>query len=154
MAGFQIGEEVQGEGVNSGALYKGRVIRKYGNFGGECKIRITEIIGDRGIGQRVGTEANIKNVQRSSEVAYVSNLVGPKPEPTPEPKFVTPFRSDGSNVVDANGKIVIRIQYGGYTPNAYRSELPMAERYELARLVAEAPSEKFAAKVEDSKSPF
>lgn len=149
-----MGEEVTGEGVNSGAIYKGKVIRPYPKYddGSECKILITEVIS--GIGQKAGSEANIKNVKRSNEVAYVNNLVGPRPEPAKEPEFVTPFRADGRNVVDANGKVVFRVQFGGYRTNGYREELPMAKGYELARLAAEALSEKFAKPVEDSKSPF
>ena len=155
MEKFKVGETVQGIGINSGAWYEGVVVGQPVMVNAGSKIRITKVLDNNGgSGQKVGSEANIKNVKRSNEMAYVKNLVGPRPEPVEEPKFVAPFRSDGRNVVDANLKVVFRIQFGGYLTNQYRSELPMAEAYELARLAAEALTEKFAAPVEDSKSPF
>lgn len=97
----------------------------------------------------------VSNLERINEVPYANNLVGPKPEPVKEPKFVTPFRHDGRNIVDANRRVVLNIRYGGYILDTYRTELPMAEACELARLIAEALTEKFApAKVADSESPF
>lgn len=85
---------------------------------------------------------------------YVKNLIGPKPEPLKDPTFVAPFHSDGRNVVDANDKVVTRVQFGGYGTGTFRSELSMAEGYELARVIAVALSEYFSKKVEDSESPF
>lgn len=84
---------------------------------------------------------------------YGSNLVGPKPEPVKEPEFVTPLRADGTNIVDANGKVVTRIQFGGYTRGTYRSELPTATKYALAELFSKAVNETYGKK-EEKTSPF
>lgn len=95
----------------------------------------------------------VSNLERI-EMPYVKNLVGPKPEPVREPKFPTPWTSDGSNVLDANRKVVIKLRNGGYAPGEFSSELPMAERYELAQVIAKAVTEYYKTKAEDSQSPF
>jgi hypothetical protein len=87
-------------------------------------------------------------------VAYVKNLIGPKPEPVQEPKFPTPWTSDGSNVLDANRKVVVKVQYGGYGQGEFSANLPLSERYELAAVIAKAVTEFYKAKAEDSDSPF
>lgn len=92
------------------------------------------------------------NLERIDTVKN-TNLIGPKPEPVEEPQFVTPFRSDGANVVDANDTVVFRIQVGGYRQSAYRTDLPVRTRFELAQAAAEALTEKYG-KVADSNSPF
>jgi hypothetical protein len=88
------------------------------------------------------------------EMAYVTNLVGPKPEPAKEPTHPTPWTSDGANIIDANGNVVTRVQFGGYRQGSYRSEQPMATKYELARVIAEAVSKFYEVKAEDAQSPF
>ena len=93
------------------------------------------------------------NLERIEDMQYGKNLVGPKPEPVKEPEFITPLRADGANVVDDNGKVVTRVQFGGYVQGSYRSELPVATKYALAEIFAQAVNEKYG-KVEDSKSPF
>lgn len=91
------------------------------------------------------------NLERIEDM-NTRNLVGPKPEPVQEPDFPTPWRADGANVLDANDKVVFRIQFGGYHQDAYRSELPVATKYALAQEVVKAVN-KFHEKV-DSSSPF
>ena len=153
MEQFKAGDRVRASGISSGARYEGTVIRTGGRmFGAEALITITDVI--KGKGQLVGTDAYVDQVERIEEMSqtpYVKNLVGPKPEPVQEPAHPTPWTSDGSNVLDANGTVVIRIVLGGYRAG-HRSELPIGHRYELARLIAEAVTEKFEAKV--SQSPF
>jgi len=94
------------------------------------------------------------NLEGIEEMSYVKNLVGPKPEPVQEPKFPTPWTSDGSNVLDANRKVVLKVRTGGYIQSEYVKDLPMAERYELAKVIAAAVTQFYAKTVEDSKSPF
>jgi hypothetical protein len=91
------------------------------------------------------------NLERVEEMSYVKNLVGPKPEPVQEPKHPTPWTSKGRDVLDANGSVIFRVQHRG----AYNNDVSMSEAYDLARIVAEAVTAKFAqAKVQDSPSPF
>ena len=79
-----------------------------------------------------------------------TTLVGPKPEPAKEPQHPTPWKAEGRRILDANGREVFRIR-----SKAASDEVPMAVAYELARVVANAVSAKFApAAVKDSDSPF
>lgn len=156
MGTLSLGDTVEGIGIGSGARYRGKLTEFPRPGRKSHRILVTQV-NQRVVGAaRPGSYASIINVKRVQEksVAYVKNLVGPRPEPVQEPKFVTPFRSEGRRVIDANGRVVYMIQYGGYAEGQYRSELSMAEAYELARVSAEALTEKYAAKVEDSKSPF
>lgn len=147
---------VSGNGIGTGTYYEG-VLVSFPRPGRKShRILVTKARELKAGSTAPGSFASVVNVKKleDNQVTYVKNLVGPKPEPVEEPKFVAPFESDGRNVVDANRKVVFRVQFGGYTTNGYRSELPMAEAYELARLAAEALSEKFAKPIQDSKSPF
>jgi hypothetical protein len=101
----------------------------------------------------VKSRCYVSNLERI-EMPYVKNLVGPKPEPVQEPTYPTPWTSDGSNVLDANRKVVARLRYGGFELGSFGIELPMAERYGLAQVIAKAVTEYYKAKAEDSKSPF
>lgn len=92
------------------------------------------------------------NLERIEDMSK-SNLVGPKPEPVQEPEFVTPFRSDGANIIDANGKVVTRVQFGGYIQGSYRSELPVQHKYRLAELFAKAVNELYKEGV-DAPAPW
>lgn len=146
MAEFKLGERVQGIGISTGAAYEGRIVID------------KNLSRDRGtdVGANPGYFATIELVKKVESMAYVNNLIGPKPEPVQEPKFVAPFRSDGRNVLDANRTVVLRIRDGGYTTGSFQRELPMAEAYELAQVVAEVLTAKFAktTTVEDSPRPF
>ena len=84
----------------------------------------------------------------------MANLIGPEPKPVQEPKFVAPFRADGRNVIDKNRRVVFRINFGDYMISSFRTELPASTAFELARVVADALTEKYAEKTEDSPSPF
>lgn len=97
----------------------------------------------------------VSNLERIEDMAVMrnSNLIGPKPEPVKEPKFVGPFRSIGRHVVDANSKVVVKVQFGGHREGGFSEQLPMDEAYDLATVIAEALTEKFSKK-EDSSSPF
>jgi len=152
MERFNVGDKVRGIGINSRAKYEGVIVRPtYGMaLDAEEVIRVTST---DGFGQRVGTEANVINVERI-EMPYVKNLVGPKPEPVQEPKFPTPWTAEGSKVMDSNRKIVLKLQYGGYSEGEFSAQLPMTERYELAQVIAKAVNEFYKAKAEDSKLPF
>jgi hypothetical protein len=154
MERFNPGDKVRGIGLNSRALYEGTVMdpeyRKL--YGAEAIIKVTKVV--KGFGQTVGTEVNVINVERIEEMPYVKNLVGPKPEPVQGPKFPTPWTSDGSKVLDADRKVVVKLQYGGYSEGEYTAQLPLHERYDLAKIIAAAVTQFYAQKVEDSKSPF
>lgn len=155
MAKYKVGEKVRGYGIRTGNLYTGTVITDWASTpGSECYIKI-----ETQDGQKVhpGRQANIKNVERITEVSnhrYVENLVGPKPEPVEEPTHPTPWTNLGRRVLDSNGKVVLVVEKGNFNVGDYNKDLTMAPAYELARVIAEAVSEKYAMKVEDSKSPF
>lgn len=153
MERFNPGDMVRAKGINSQARYEGTVILpNYPKMASaEAVIKITKVID--GFGQGVGSEANVINVERI-EMPYVKNLVGPKPEPVQEPQFPTPWTWEGSNILDANRKVVIKLRHGGHQLGEFSQELPMAERYELAQIIAKAVNEFYKAKAEDSKSPF
>lgn len=153
MSTISLGDLVEGNGVSTGTLYRG-TLTSFARPGYRARITVTEVKEAKVGSADPGSSASITNMRKVEEMAYVKNLVGPKPEPVQEPKFVAPFKSDGRNVIDANRNVVARITHGGYPAAGYRVELPMAEAYELARLFAEALTEKFATKAEDSKSPF
>jgi len=149
---FKSGDRVRGTGIVSGTRYEGTVVPVRSSIyglpeGAETHIKVTKVIS--GSGQSVGNGAYINNVERIEEMAYVKNLVGPKPEPVQEPKHPTPWASSGRDVRDANGNAVLRV-----TTRNTRDLVPMDQAYELARVIAEAVSEKFASKAEDSPSPF
>lgn len=154
MGTISLGDTVTGEGQGSGTVYEG-VVLSLAQPGTNPKIRVTKIrtpkVGSAIIGRPVYI-TNMKKVE--NQMQYVKNLIGPKPEPVKEPKFTAPFRADGRNVLDSGGKVVVRVQFGGYTTAAYRSELPMAEAYELAGVIARALTEKYEVTVKDSNSPF
>lgn len=98
----------------------------------------------------------VSNLERIEEVAsnlYTENLIGPKPEPVKDPKFVAPFQAKGPNVVDSNGRVVTKIQFGGHLVGQIVADLSMQERYDLAKIFAEALNEKYAKK-SDAPSPF
>lgn len=157
MAEYKVGEKVRGYGVRTGALYTGTVVPKSAHhlLGAESRILIETA---NGVKARPERYANIKNVERITEVSnyrYVENLVGPKPKPVEEPTHPTPWTNSGRRVLDSNGKVVLVVEKGNFNVGDYNKDLNMAPAYELARVIAEAVSEKYAApKVEDSKSPF
>lgn len=156
MTVLSVWDRVSGNGIGTGTYYEG-VLVSFPRPGRKSHRILVKKARELKAGSAApGSFASVINVKKleDNQVMYVNNLVGPKPEPVQEPKFVAPFGSDGRNVMDSNGKVVFRIQFGGYRPNSFRSELPMAEAYELARLAAEALSEKFAKPIQDSKSPF
>lgn len=155
MSTLSLGDTVEGIGVGTGTRYRGKLVG-FPRPGRKAHRILVKWVSQDVVGSiRPGACASIINVRKvEEEVTYVKNLIGPKPEPVEAPTFVAPFKSDGANVVDANGKVVTRVQFGGYTEGTYRLELPIAHKYELARVIAEALTEKFARRVEDSKSPF
>jgi hypothetical protein len=152
MAKFQVGDKVRGIGINSRAVYQGVVVSTRATVhGADAMIKVTKV--EQGFGQPVGSEANISNVERIEEMTYVKNLVGPKPEPVQEPKHPTPWTFKGRDVLDANGKVIFRIQVRGMYNNN-NNDVPMADAYELATIVARSVNAKFGKKAEDSPSPF
>lgn len=154
MSTISVGDLVEGTGVSTGTKYQG-VLLSLARSGYNPRIQVTKVKEAKVGSAEVGSCASIVNMRKVEYMSYSKNLVGPKPEPVQEPKFVTPFRSQGRNVIDANGTVVVRIERGGYAiGTVVRGELGMAHAHELARLFAEAVTEKYAAKVEDSKSPF
>lgn len=154
MSTLSIGDLVEGTGIGSGARYRGRLVEFPRPGRKSHRILVTWINQPVAGSIRPGGCAGILNVKKvENQMAYSTNLIGPKPEPVQEPKFVAPFRNEGRNIVDANRRVVTRVTVGGHKLTDLRQDLPMNEAYELARLFAEALSEKFG-KVEDSKSPF
>lgn len=156
MTVLSVGDRVSGNGIGSGTYYEGVLVAFPGPGRKSHRILVKKARELKAGSAAPGNYASVINVKKleDNQVTYVNNLIGPKPKPVEEPKFVAPFESDGRNVVDANRKVIFRVQFGGYRVGGYRAELPMAESYELARIVAEALSEKFAKPVEDSKAPF
>lgn len=65
----------------------------------------------------------------------ITALIGPLPEPTPAPKFPTPWDSIGNAVRDAHGVIVFRVPL--------TDTIPYGED-KIARFIAEAVNEKVA----------
>jgi hypothetical protein len=154
MAKFEIGDKVRGIGLSSKAEYEGTVVRnEIPLYGAEASVLIKKVVS--GYGQPVGTTAFVTDVERIQEMAYVKNLVGPKPEPIQEPKHPTPWRYSGRRILDANGGVVFIVRQASRTESGPVFDIDMSTAYELARVVTDAVNEKFApAKVQDSPSPF
>lgn len=81
------------------------------------------------------------------------SVVGPKPEPVPEPTHPTPWRTKGRRILDANGKVVFIVKQTSDTAEGLPHDIGMTLSYELARVVAEAINAQYRT-VESSKSPF
>lgn len=152
MTEYKLGEKLRGTGHMTGSRYEGTVVGTGSAYGPKIQITKNEDYPDTG--SAPGRFAYIKNIERIEDMSYTKNLIGPKPEPVQEPKFVTPFRSVGRDVVDANDRVVFKVRNGGHKLGSFSQELPMDQAYDLAKVMAEALNEKFETKVKDAPSPF
>lgn len=159
MSEFNEGDLVQGNGVSTGARYEGIVQRRSWVGDGEAYIMITRNISkERGTetGGNPGKYANINNVKKVETVLNHSDIVGPVPEPVKAPKHPTPWKQNGRDIVDANGRVVISLNRGNYVDSGFGStHLDAGSAFKLAKVISEAVNAHFGGgKVEDSKSPF
>lgn len=159
MPEFNVGDLVQGNGVSTGARYEGLVRRPSFLENGETYITITRNISrERGteVGGDPGKFASINNVKKVETVLKHSDLVGPVPEPVKAPKHPTPWKQSGRDIVDANGRVVVRLSQGDYLDIGFGgTHLDDGSAFKLAEVISEAVNAHFGgSKVEDSKSPF
>lgn len=146
---LKTGDYVRGTGSRSDAVYTGFISGKPTIPSATARILVHTKSGEI---QHRSKYADIKNVERIEEVSNVNAMVGPKPEPVSEPQFVTPFRSDGRAIVDANKRVVFRIESGDYMLGSAPRQVLVHDAYRLADMVAEAMNEKFGKK--EAPSPF
>lgn len=154
MSSIIVGDLVTGTGISSGTKYEGIVLSQ-ASPGFNTRIKVTkvkEVVGNR---LSAPSYANIINVKKVEEnMSYVSNLVGPKPEPVQEPKHPTPWSASGRDIIDANGNRVLRIQFASAPDTRQDHLIPMAEAYELARVIKDSVNALHGKVVKDSPSPF
>lgn len=91
---------------------------------------------------------------KRNEENTMAPLIGPKPEPAPTPTVTTPFEANANRIMDANGKVVARVEVVSGDGNAVRVRRNVAlELVRLLTLGLEADQKAKAGEVENLPVP-